>query len=354
MTVDAAVTLIQSAWRSWMTIQDPYEGKDLDYNEDAYNEDTYKDYEDAYNEDAYKDYEDAYDYDDEDDDEYPVYDENKNIIDYVSREEMKNLSDPGYAKWVLDEEEGRRDSTRDRLASERLGRKYCKPVPKEPSLLLTPSRYNHPDNKFCSLASPSPTCELCFRYFCSYCKQGVGGMYSSCYATAECRERTNKGTPCVKKGSCKKTITYDWDGCMTTTTLDFPGVDLSYVSPGNSDGIFNEDFSGFDFTGSDLSYSNFTNCDFRKTNMKKVNMENSNFSASDFRGATDLTTEQKNIIKSTGGFLTDRDVTVFKEQQQKLTLLSNEYNKLQNQLKNISDKIFKIKNSNPAHKDMKL
>jgi len=151
MTVDAAVTLIQSAWRSWMTIQDPYEGKDL--------------------------------YDDNEDD-----DENKNIIE--------NLSDPGYAKRVLGEEEGRRDSTRDRLASERLGRKYhstgCKPVPKEPSLLLTPSRYNHPDNKFCSLASPSPTCELCFRYFCSYCKQGVGGMYSSCYATAECRERTNK------------------------------------------------------------------------------------------------------------------------------------------------------------------
>ena len=63
------------------------------------------------------------------------------------------------------------------------------PMPPPDALTFQPSRYGHADNKFCSTASPSPTCELCFRYFCSYCKQGVGGMYSVCRATDACRER---------------------------------------------------------------------------------------------------------------------------------------------------------------------
>ena len=173
--------------------------------------------------------------------------------------------------------------------------------------------------------------------------------------------RDSKTKQCVKKGSPvrqskqtkknTKTITFGWDGGMTTKKLHFPKVELAYISPANSEGIFNEDFSGFDFTGSNISYSNFTNCDFRKTNMKKVNMDNSNFQASDFRGATGLTMKQKKIIKSTGGLLTDKDVTVFKEQQKKITLLAKEYNKLQKQLKNAKDEIFKISNSNPAHGD---
>lgn len=173
--------------------------------------------------------------------------------------------------------------------------------------------------------------------------------------------RDPKTKQCVKKVSpirqskqtkkTTKTITYDWDGGMTTRKLKFPGIELNYVMPGNSEGIFNEDFSGFDFTGSDISHSIFTNCDFRKTNMKKVNMDNSNFQASDFRGATGLTMKQKKIIESTGGFLTDKDVTAFKEQQKKISLLAKEYQKLQKQLKNTKDKIFKISNSNPAHGD---
>ena len=173
--------------------------------------------------------------------------------------------------------------------------------------------------------------------------------------------RDSKTKLCVKKGSpgkrprqskkTSKTITYSFDGGMTKTTLHFPKVELAYISPANSEGIFNEDFSGFDFTGSNLTYSNFTNCDFRKTNMKKVNMDNSRFQGSDFRGATGLTMKQKKIIKSTGGLLTDKDVTTFKEQQKKISLLAKEYHKLQKQLKNTSDKIFKISNSNPAHGD---
>ncbi len=173
--------------------------------------------------------------------------------------------------------------------------------------------------------------------------------------------RDPKTKQCIKKSSpiqnkkntkkTKKTITYGFDGGLTKTTLHFPKVELSYISPANSEGIFNEDFSGFDFTGSNLTYSNFTNCNFRKTNMKKVNMDNSRFQGSDFRGATGLTMKQKKIIKSTGGLLTDKDVTTFKEQQKKISLLAKEYHKLQKQLKNTSDKIFKISNSNPAHGD---
>ncbi len=61
------------------------------------------------------------------------------------------------------------------------------------TLTFAPSRYGHVDNEFCSIEFPSPTCKLCFRYFCSYCKQGVGGMFSVCRATDACRERAKEG-----------------------------------------------------------------------------------------------------------------------------------------------------------------
>ena len=171
MTADAAATLIQSAWRS-----------------QRYNCD--------------------YDYEEEDKYE-PIYDKDKKFLGYIDQEEMKNLCDPAYAKWVLDKEEGIRDPIIDRVASERLGRKYP-PAPRKkrrstkrrtkrhyalrPLALdfLTPSRYGHPDNASCSNAFPSPTCSLCFRYFCCDCGHGVGGMYSNCSATPECRESADK------------------------------------------------------------------------------------------------------------------------------------------------------------------
>lgn len=170
--------------------------------------------------------------------------------------------------------------------------------------------------------------------------------------------RDSKTKECVKKISpskqnkkVTKTIKYGFDGGITTRKLNFPGVNLNYISPGNSEGIFDEDFSGLNFENSDLSYSYFTNCDFRKTNMKKVNMDNSQFQGSDFRGAVGLTAKQKKIIKTTGGFLTVRDVTIFKEQQKKIVLLAKEYNKLKKQVNTTRDKIFKISESNPAHGD---
>ena len=173
-------------------------------------------------------------------------------------------------------------------------------------------------------------------------------------------KQNKKVSPSKQNKKVTKTITYEWDGGTTTRKLNFPGVNLSYISPlerddvraHGSEGIFDEDFSGFDFTGSDISYSNFTNCDFRKTNMKNVNMDNSQFQGSDFRGAYGLTAKQKKIIKR-WGFLTERDVTIFKEQQKKITLLAKEFNKLQKKLRNAelraSDKIFNITSRNWAH-----
>ena len=170
--------------------------------------------------------------------------------------------------------------------------------------------------------------------------------------------RDSKTKQCVKTPSASKqnkkvtkTIKYGFDGGITTQKLHFPGVNLNYISPANSEGIFNEDFSGLNFENSDLSYSYFTNCDFRKTNMKRVNIDNSKFQGSDFRGAVGLTAKQKKIIKTTGGFLTERDVTIFKDQQKKLVLLAKEYNKLKKQVNATRDKLFKISESNPAHGD---
>ena len=66
-------------------------------------------------------------------------------------------------------------------------------IPPPPDALeFEPSRYGHVDNEFCNAVSPSATCELCFRYFCIYCKQGVGGMYSVCRATDACRKRAKE------------------------------------------------------------------------------------------------------------------------------------------------------------------
>ena len=50
-----------------------------------------------------------------------------------------------------------------------------------PPIPLQPSRYYHDDTADCSHAKPSPTCHECFRYFCSVCGHGVGGMFGTCY-----------------------------------------------------------------------------------------------------------------------------------------------------------------------------
>ena len=102
--------------------------------------------------------------------------------DYI-QEYYKDFYEPVYENrtilgYVDQEEKGRRDILNDRVGCERLWLKY-----------LPTSRYYHPDNYSCSSASPSPTCKLCFRYFCPDCDNGVSGMFIKCRATKECREK---------------------------------------------------------------------------------------------------------------------------------------------------------------------
>lgn len=148
-----------------------------------------------------------------------------------------------------------------------------------------------------------------------------------------------------------KTITYDWDGGQTTRKLTFPNVELNYISPANSEGIFNENFSGLNFENSNLSYSHFINCNFKKTNMKNVNMNNSVFRGSDFRGAYNLNVKQIKIIKSSGGILNNEESKKLKSQQKRIKSLAVNYNKYKAKSEAIKKKIFEITESNPVHGD---
>tara|TARA_B000000441_G_scaffold53015_1_gene35288 strand:+ start:165 stop:1142 length:978 start_codon:yes stop_codon:yes gene_type:complete len=160
-----------------------------------------------------------------------------------------------------------------------------------------------------------------------------------------------RASPDKRTKSQSITIEYDWDGGMKTRILSFPKVDLSYISPANSEGIFNEDFSGLNFEDSDLSYSNFVNCDFKGTNMINVKMDKSNFRGSDFRGAVGLNTEQIKQIKGRGGILDDEDDKILKSQLKRIRSLALNYNKCKAKCEAIKKEIFEITESNPAHGD---
>lgn len=210
---------------------------------------------------------------------------------------------------------------------------------------------------------------------CQYNKQTKRcGLTDGIHDSDNC-EDYKEGARCVRKKSAKKptikpkikpvkkpvkkpaiarstkTITYNWDGGETTRTLHFPGVELSYISPHNSIGIYNEDFSGLNFQDSDLSSSDFYNCDFRKTNMKNVDMERSIFEGSDFRGATGLNNIQKEIIRTSGGILNSRGVSLLKEQHKKLSALASKYHEYTEKRDMIKQEIFELASSNPAHGD---
>tara|TARA_E500000178_G_C17031377_1_gene760755 strand:+ start:1001 stop:1570 length:570 start_codon:yes stop_codon:yes gene_type:complete len=168
------------------------------------------------------------------------------------------------------------------------------------------------------------------------------------YPIEVCRDLKTKKT--VRKKQYK-TITYDWDGGRTTRKLTFPNVDLNDIGPANSEGIFNENFSGLNFENSNLSYSHFINCNFKKTNMKSVKMNNSVFRGSDFRGAYGLNAKHIRIIKSTGGILNEEDDKRFKSQQRKIKSLAANYNKHKAKCAAIKKEIYVITESNPVHGD---
>lgn len=166
--------------------------------------------------------------------------------------------------------------------------------------------------------------------------------------TGTCRDLKIKKT--IVKNQYK-TITYGWDGGQTTRKLTFPNVELNDIGPANSEGVFNENFSGLNFENSNLSYSHFINCNFKKTKMKNVNMNNSVFRGSDFRGTDGLNAKQIKIIKSSGGILNNEAHKILKSQQKRIRSLAANYNKYKAKCEAIKQEIFEITESNPAHGD---
>lgn len=156
----------------------------------------------------------------------------------------------------------------------------------------------------------------------------------------------------VSKKVVSKTISYDFDGGIKTETLKFPKVTLTYIAPANSEGIFDENFEGLDFENSDLSYSHFTNCNFRNTNMKGVNMDNSRFQGCIFIKTTGLTNKHKNIIRSTGGILNEKDLALFKKQQREYTNMAKKFNKLKKEALDLKDRLLESSQKNPMHGDI--
>lgn len=118
----------------------------------------------------------------------------------------------------------------------------------------------------------------------------------------------------------EKTITfsYDWDGGNKTVTVGGSDVDLSYIAPENSPGIFGVDFRGVNFGWSSLAYSLFSECDFRGARLAEVEFTEAEFPGCDFRGAV-ISDELREQVRKTGGITTDdeallhKDLKAFKE-----------------------------------------
>jgi len=124
----------------------------------------------------------------------------------------------------------------------------------------------------------------------------------------------------------EKSIIYSWDGGHNNIKIILkPGIDLSYISPNNSDGVFNQDLSNCDLIGCDMRSSYFYNCDFRNSNIKKVKMDNNmKLFGSDFRNAKGLTSYNISKIIQSGGMLTDEHVKEyldFKKYKKKVSSL---------------------------------
>ena len=106
----------------------------------------------------------------------PVYDENRRLLGFVDQQEMEWLADPEYAKWVLEEEEGKRDPLSDRLACERLAIPYesrprkTAPLQPPPLVPLERGRYFCEDDE---CGGTSMTCKQCWRFFCEACSHGT-------------------------------------------------------------------------------------------------------------------------------------------------------------------------------------
>ena len=145
----------------------------------------------------------------------------------------------------------------------------------------------------------------------------------------------------------KKWITYSWDGGYSTIEIE-PKIDLSYISPNNSEGVFDQDLSNCDLSGGNMKSSNFFKCDFRNSNLKNVKMDNKmELFGSDFRDAQGLNSYQISKIIQSGGILTDEHAGEYQdfiktqksidklnnEQQREIEEVKEKYNKKINKLK---------------------
>ena len=126
----------------------------------------------------------------------------------------------------------------------------------------------------------------------------------------------------------KETIEYNWDGGTMVLETKDPILDLSYISPNSSCGVFDQDFSHLVLDGCDMSYSNFTRCDFSNCSLLNVCIRNTIFDNCVFK-------------ESTMSGITANNKTVF-ENECDLTgamIKKNHHNKLETVLNN-SDSIW--------------
>jgi len=130
----------------------------------------------------------------------------------------------------------------------------------------------------------------------------------------------------------KKYINYSWDGGYQNKTIEIkPDTDLSYISPNNSEGVFDQDLSNCDLSNGDMRCSNFFKCDFRNSILKNVKMDNKmKLFGSDFRDTYGLNSYQTSKIIQSGGILTDEhaeEYLEFVKTQKSINKLINEEQK---------------------------
>ena len=127
--------------------------------------------------------------------------------------------------------------------------------------------------------------------------------------------------PISKPKSYKvKEIEYDWGGGEETRLVK-PGVEMTWISPKNSEGVYNQDLSYCNLEGADITGSWFIKCDFRNSNLKDVKFRGNtfplgglknagvyweNFEGSVFTNAHNIDPKLLEVIKKTGGILTEK------------------------------------------------
>lgn len=135
-----------------------------------------------------------------------------------------------------------------------------------------------------------------------------------------------------KKSSKKyvvKEIEYDMGG-EDITTLVKPKVNMTWVSPKNSEGIYGQDLSFCNLQGADISGSWFIKCDFSNSNLKDVKFRGwfkkagvymENFEGSVFTNAHNIDPKLLKVIKATGGILSEEGAVAQKECEKKAKML---------------------------------